>query len=230
MINKNKKINHAVILAAGRGLRMLPFTNQLPKAMASVRGSTLIEIGINNLKKKIKNIYITVGHKGSFLASHVIEQNINAVINTNNKGNSWFLFNTLLKNLNEPIFVLTCDNVFQLNLDKISDEYFKFKKPDCMIVPTKPVKGLDGDYIFQTNNIVNKLSRKRKTNIYCSGIQIMNPYKINKKYKKRNNFNKLWNDIIIKKNLYCSNYYPKFWYAVDTEKQLNELSKIYYEK
>ena len=105
----------------------------------------------------------------------------------------------MLKNLNEPIFVLTCDNVFQLNLDKISDEYFKFKKPDCMIVPTKPVKGLDGDYIFQTNNIVNKLSRKRKTNIYCSGIQIMNPYEINKKYKKRNNFNKLWNDIILKK-------------------------------
>ena len=67
MINKNKKINHAVILAAGRGLRMMPFTNQLPKAMASIRGSTLIEIGINNLKKRLKIYILLLGIKVPFL-------------------------------------------------------------------------------------------------------------------------------------------------------------------
>lgn len=229
MKTKNNKIQHAIILAAGRGLRMMPFTNKLPKAMAPIKGSTLIKHGIKNLKKNIKNIYITVGHKGSHLASHVIEENVNAIINTNNKGNSWFIFNSILKNLNEPIFVLTCDNIFQMNLNKISKEYFKLNEPDCMIVPTTPVSGLEGDYIEKNDQIISKLSRTKKTNLYCSGIQVLNPFKINSKYKKRNNFNYLWKDLIKTNQLYCSNYRPKFWYAVDNLKQLKNLSKIKYD-
>ena len=229
-MNRNKKINHAVILAAGRGLRMMPFTNQFPKAMAPVNDSTLIKIGISNLRKSIKNIYITVGHKGSFLAKHVIEENVNAVINTNEKDNAWFLFNTLIKNINEPVFVLTCDNIFQINLNKISEEYFNLNQPDCMIVPTNPIKGLAGDYIFKDKNLITKISRSKKSDIYCSGIQILNPAKINIKYSKSNNFKSLWNKIIINKKLTCSKYKPKFWYAVDTQKQLKDLIKIKYAK
>ena len=48
---------------------MLPFTNQLPKAMASVRGSTLIEIGINNLKKRLKIFILLLDIKVHFCKS-----------------------------------------------------------------------------------------------------------------------------------------------------------------
>ena len=92
----NFKINHAVIMAAGRGIRMRPLTNNIPKAMAPLKGSTLIAKGIKEIKKYIPNIYITVGHRGPILASHVIEKGVNAVINTSNKGNAWWIFNTLI--------------------------------------------------------------------------------------------------------------------------------------
>jgi hypothetical protein len=52
-----------------------------------------------------------------------------------------------------------------------------------MIIPTKPIKGLAGDYIFKKKNIVQKLSRKNKSDIYCTGIQVLNPKKINDKLK-----------------------------------------------
>lgn len=223
----NFKINHAVIMAAGRGIRMRPLTNNIPKAMAPLKGSTLIAKGIKEIKKYIPNIYITVGHRGPILASHVIEKGVNAVINTSNKGNAWWIFNTLINKINEPIFVLTCDNVVNLDFNKISLDYRKLKYPQCMIVPTKPVEGLKGDYIFKNkNNIITNLSRKKKSTLYCSGIQIINPYIIAKKYKTCSDFNQLWKQLISKKQIYCSNIQPTFWYAVDNIKQLNEINRF----
>ena len=58
-------------MAAGRGLRMRPLTDEIPKAMAPLGESTLISEGIRRLKKEINQVHITVGYKGSMLASHV---------------------------------------------------------------------------------------------------------------------------------------------------------------
>ena len=53
------KFDHAVIMAAGRGMRMMPLTNVIPKAMAPFNGSTIIADGIKNIKDHIDNLYIT---------------------------------------------------------------------------------------------------------------------------------------------------------------------------
>ena len=173
-------INHAIILAAGRGVRLMPLTKKIPKAMVKVKNQTLILRGIKKLHKYIKNIHITVGYKGSLLAKHVIEHKVKSVINTDKKGNAWWIFNFPFNLINEPIIVLTCDNITNLNFDLIKKDYVKKGKPECFLVPVKPVKKLEGDYIHRNNNIVTKLSRKYKSDIYCSGIQIINPYRINK--------------------------------------------------
>ena len=70
------KINHAIILAAGRGTRMLPLSKKTPKAMIKIDGKSLIERGIKEIKKKIENIYITVGHHSSLLSAHVISKGL----------------------------------------------------------------------------------------------------------------------------------------------------------
>ena len=81
-------IEHALVMAAGRGLRMRPLTDEIPKAMAPLGSSTLISEGISRLKKEIENVHITVGYKGSMLASHVIERDVSTVINTEGKENA----------------------------------------------------------------------------------------------------------------------------------------------
>ena len=75
-------INHAIILAAGRGIRLMPLTKKIPKAMVKIKNQTLILKGIKRLHSYIKNIHITVGYKGSLLAKHVIENKVKSVINT----------------------------------------------------------------------------------------------------------------------------------------------------
>ena len=220
-----KKIDHAFIMAAGRGIRLMPLTKKIPKGLVKYKQSSLIANGIKKLRKYINYIHISVGYKGPILAKHLIEKNVSSIINTNNKGNAWWIFNSIFKNFNNPIYVLTCDNVTEINFKEIEKDYNKKGQPLCMIIPTKPVKGLDGDYIFRKKNIIQKLSRKNKTDIYCTGIQVLNPNKIYRKIKKTDDFNILWKRLIKINQLYVSDITPKKWFTVDNLNNYKNLNK-----
>ena len=219
-------INHAIILAAGRGIRLMPKTKRIPKAMVKIKNQTLILKGIKKIQRYIKNIHITVGYKGSLLAKHVIENKVNSVINTDKMSNAWWIFNFPFKHINEPVFVLTCDNITNIDFNLIEKDYVKKGKPECFLVPVKPLKKLEGDFIHRKKNIVTKLSRNIKSDIYCSGIQIVNPYKINKIVKKTTDFNQVWKKLIKKKKLKVSDILPRNWFTIDNPSQL----KIYLRK
>lgn len=223
---KYKKINDAFIMAAGRGARLIPLTNKMPKALVKFRQSTLILNGIKKLRRYLKNIHISVGYKGSILSKYLIEQNISSIINTNKKGNAWWIFNSVFKNFPGPLFVLTCDNITNINFNKIERDYFEKGSPLCMLIPTKPVPNLTGDYIFSKKNVVLSLSRKKSSKIYCTGIQVINPKKINEKIKPTDDFNVLWKRLIGIKQLYVSDIMPKKWFTVDNLKNYKDLKKI----
>ena len=219
-------INHAIIMAAGRGIRLMPKTKKIPKAMVKIKNQTLILKGIKKIQKYIKNIHITVGYKGSMLAKHVIEHRVSSVINTDKKGNAWWIFNFPFKYINEPVFVLTCDNITKIDFNLIEKDYIKKGSPECFLVPVKPVDKLEGDYIHKKKNLVISLSRKKKSEIYCSGIQIINPYKINKIMKNKYNFNQVWAKLITKKKLKVSDIMPRKWFTIDKISQLNLYKKV----
>ena len=215
------KIRYALIMAAGRGERMLPLTDIVPKAMVPVNGSTLIAEGLKYLHRKIPYIYVTVGYKGPMLAAHVIENNVSGVFNTTGQDNAWWLFNTLMRGLDEPVIVLTCDNVIELDFELLTQEYYSKGCPPCMVVPVRPIPGVEGDYIDHENNVVKWLSRHEVTDMYCSGIQIIHPKKVNALIPPLTNFYQVWNALIKQDSLYCSNLYPSKWFAVDTLQQLS---------
>jgi len=221
-------IKHAIIMAAGRGQRMMPLTEYIPKPMITINGISLIEQGIDKIKPYIPDIHITVGYKGAMLASHVIEHGVNSVINTEGKSNSWWVYNSLLKYISEPVLVLTCDNVIELNFKTLEQDYIDFGNPACMIVPVKPIEGLEGDYIFQEDRIIKEINRNKISPIYCSGIQILNPYLVNKFtiFKEGQNFYQLWEQLIEQKQLLCSNIYPNRWISIDNLQQLEKVKNL----
>ncbi len=220
------KIRHAIILAAGRGQRMMPLTDSLPKPMAPYNGSTLIAQGIAEIKKKIHKVHVTVGYKKAMLAQHVIEHGATSVFNTEGQSNSWWLYNTLLRDLNEPICVLTCDNVVDIDVDLLEDDYFGLGQPAGMLVPVVPVPGLEGDYIFHHNHVVSEVNREKPSQLYCSGIQVLNPFKINQLTKELGDFYSVWNQLIGQQQLFVSSVYPKRWFSVDTVEHLEMLQNL----
>ena len=120
--------------------------------------------------------------------------------------------------------ILSCSGYELTSEEK---DYFKKGQPDCFLIPVKPIKRLEGDYIHRKNNVVTKLSRKIKSDIYCTGIQVINPYKICKIVKKTQDFNQVWSKLISKKKLIVSDVLPKNWFTIDNLKQLTHYKKNY---
>ena len=218
-------IKHAVIMAAGRGQRMMPLTEAMPKPMAPYNGSTLIAQGIAEIKKKIDSVHITVGYKKAMLAQHVIEHGAMSVFNTEGQSNSWWIYHTLLKDLNEAVVVLTCDNVVDIDVELLGEDYERLGAPACMLVPVIPVPGLEGDYIFHRDGVVTELNRHKVSDIYCSGIQVINPFKVNSLSEDGGDFYSVWNQLIVRQQLLVSSVYPNKWFAIDTLEHLVMLNR-----
>ena len=194
-------IKSAIILAAGKGRRMMPLTKKIPKALVKIKNKTLIERKINSLRKiKIKNIHVTVGHKSFLLSKYLQKKEINSIINTKGKSNTWWIFNSLLGNINENVLLSTCDSIINLDKKFLNKQIKKNSKFCCILLIVKADKNFKGDYIFIKKNKIKEISRYKKTNLFASGIQIINPYKIKKllENKKIANFNELWSFLIKK--------------------------------
>ncbi len=69
--NKNWLNMQAVILAAGRGLRLRPLTDKTPKTMIKVGDKPIIDHIFNALPDNIEEIFIIVGHLGEQIKNHV---------------------------------------------------------------------------------------------------------------------------------------------------------------
>ena len=218
-------INTAIILAAGKGRRMLPLTKKIPKALIKIKNKTLIERKISSLKKiNIKKIHVTVGHKSFLLSKYLSKKNINSIINTEGHDNAWWIKNSILGSINEHVLLTTCDSIINLNKKFLINEIKNNLNYPCILLIVKPNKNFKGDYIILKNKKIDGISRKKKTKLFASGIQIINPYKINKivKSKKIDNFNKLWSFLIKKNKIGYTKIYRKKWSSFDTLEQIKK--------
>lgn len=215
------RITHAVIMAAGRGQRMMPATQYMPKAMVPYLESTLIARGIEKLRPTIEQIHVTVGYKGGMLAAHLIEHQVTSIHNTDGQANSWWIHHTLLSGLDEPVFVLTCDNVTDIDFAELAADYYALGAPPCLLVPVAPVPGLDGDYIFHDGPVVTRLCRDEVAPTYACGIQVLNPAKVAALTAPDGDFTSVWEELMAQRQLYVSSVRPRKWYSVDTLEHLD---------
>lgn len=211
---------NAIILSGGYGTRMMPLTEVTPKALVEVNGTPLIYNSINLLKKYDIDTYVTYNYQCLKLFNNLHDK-VKGFINTLNQDNTYFLFNSFVKYLDEPILIMTCDIVTTIDLEELFSNYIKQDSPICMLLTTPPVENIAGDYItHDNNNLVKFLSRSKKTDRYCSGIQVINPKKLNNLLKSGNNFYDVWNFLIETKNIKISDLTPDDWCSYDDIKQI----------
>jgi NDP-sugar pyrophosphorylase family protein len=218
-------IRQALIMAAGRGNRMRPLTDTLPKSMAPYKGDTLIGNSLTGLKRCIDKIHVTVGYKKAMLSEYLMARGVDTIINTEGHGNAWWVTQSVMRFVDEPVLVLTTDNVTEIDLKFLTSEYIRLGEPVCMLVPVKPIPGVYGDYVEDEEGLVLNLQRVIPKEKYCSGIQILNPSKLKDMIGFAEDFNTIWSSLIAEKLLFTSTIYPQVWFSVDTLEQLASLNQ-----
>lgn len=211
---------NALIIAGGIGSRMRPLTDYTPKPLIKYNNRELISYNLNFLKTNgIENIIVTYGYKSDQLVCF-LEKQVNCLINTIQKDNSYFLFNSIVKYIDEPLLLLPCDIIINLDLSKLYEEYLNLNSPSCLIVPLRNYENAEADFLHVNGNKITKINRQEESHLKASGIQIINPKKINSKITSSQNFYNVWENLIKKDDLYISNTNIDFWEAIDKFNQI----------
>ena len=84
-------IENALILAAGKGTRMWPLTEDIPKPLLPISGIPIIKRQIDELKKVgVKKLYILIGYQMNEISDYIdkteTEIEVNYIIQEKQKG------------------------------------------------------------------------------------------------------------------------------------------------
>jgi MurNAc alpha-1-phosphate uridylyltransferase len=106
-------IRSAMILAAGRGERMRPLTDTVPKPLVAVAGRPLLDRAMDRLQEHgIRNLVINVHHLGEQIVSHVGAARAHIVREQSLLETGGSVKNALPLLGDEPFFVLNGDGLW----------------------------------------------------------------------------------------------------------------------
>ena len=210
--------SHAVVIAGGFGARMMPLTKYVPKPLIEVNGKPLIQHALDFFKKhKIESITVTYGHKHHLLLDY-IGSDVASMVNTIDKDNAYFLFNTIVKYIDKPIIVCPCDLIVDIDMEQLYQEYIQLGEPALGIVPIPA--SANADFIHSKESRVTKITREDISEVCASGIQILNPAKINRTITPKDNFYDVWMELIKAEAMYITQTQPISWKAFDNLKDI----------
>mgnify|MGYP001234034090 CR=1 FL=1 len=184
-IKVKKKLNiPTLIMAGGKGTRLDPFTNVLPKPLIPIGDKTVIEHIIDKfLIFGISSYYLSINHKAKILKSFFQEFNSNIKIKfieekkqLGTAGSISFLKNKIKNNF----FVTNCDIIVDVNLNDLLTFHKKNNFAITALVAEKNYKIPYGVCEIDELNNLKKINEKPKYNFFANtGFYILNKKVIN---------------------------------------------------
>ena len=204
------KIKKAIILGAGFGKRMYPITKKIPKPLVKIGNKTLLENSINFLislgvKHIIINTHYLHNQIYNFLKEKKFSSKVDLIFEKKkilNTGGG--ILNASKKFKKQVFFVLNPDTIWRKeykkefkNLIKI---YLKNTKPVMLLVPKS--KSFDRSFKGDFNlNSRKQVLRQKNNKLIFTGAQILTRSVFKSKKVKPFSMNKVWNNLINKKEL-----------------------------
>tara|TARA_B100000686_G_C16464554_1_gene798853 strand:+ start:150 stop:836 length:687 start_codon:yes stop_codon:yes gene_type:complete len=202
----------AMILSAGFGKRLSPLTKQCPKPLLKIGNETLLSNTINFLEQfGIKEVTINVHYLGDQIIDYINKKKFNLNIKIVHEKEKILdtgggILNAL-DNFNESFLCINPDTIWNFNyikeVKKMEKEFFLNKNKCSMLLVDKLKsfdKNLKGDFNLN-KNLVNRQNEDHLKYIY-TGLQIIKPEVFFDTKEKVFSINKIWNNLIKKKELF----------------------------
>lgn len=179
------KIRQALILAGGDGVKMRPFTYELPKTMIPVKGRPILEHIIELLREyDIREIYVAIGHLGEKVKDHFGDGakfgvRINYIEEKRKMGTGGSLKNAIIRLGNEPFLLIWGDVLIDIDLGDMID--FHLERSPIMTVALTSVEDPTeyGAVKLHGENIVEHKEKPKKTaamsHLVSAGVHIVDP-------------------------------------------------------
>ena len=165
---ENNNFLQAVILAGGRGERLKPITNSIPKPMAPINQIPFLDYLISSIYQVgINNILILVGYKSSIIIDRYKKmKNIKFSVGTEFDETGRRLLNAY-NQLNDNFLFVYGDNYWPIELEKMKQNFNKLNVSVTTTVFSN--KNGTGEYGYKnnikvgSNGLVVKYDKKRQT-------------------------------------------------------------------
>lgn len=194
-----------IILAGGKGTRLWPITEHLPKPMVDVSGKPFLEYLLSYYSKKnVSKVCLSVGYKNEVISSYFSNKydDIDLVYAIEKKalGTGGAIVQSLLKLDDSDIVVTNGDTFFDVNLDDMMD--FHISNESEITIAVKAMTNFDryGTVEIDGKSKIKGFNEKIKTK---EGLINCGTYIINKKIFKSLNLPEVFsleNDVL-KNNL-----------------------------
>lgn len=129
----------AIILCAGYATRLYPKTLHTPKALLEYKGRVILDYILDDLKR-MDEIILVSNHKFyNQFKSYILNRDENIKIiddgSTTNENRLGAIQDLKLglKDIDEDVLVMACDNLLDFSIDKFIDFYNKFKVSSIMV-------------------------------------------------------------------------------------------------
>ena len=119
----------ALIMAGGKGTRLMPLTESIPKPLVKIGGKTMLEIVIENLKSYgYKKIFLSLNHMSEQIIDYLgngrrFGIDAEYLIEDSPLGTAGSLSLLLDKDYGNEILVTNCDVIHDIDLNKIYQEH-----------------------------------------------------------------------------------------------------------
>ena len=173
-----------VIMAGGKGTRLEPFTNVLPKPLIPVNGKPIVEHIIDRFKDVgIIDFYLTVNYKRKILKAYFEEIECDYKIRFIDEdiplGTAGCLSN--LKNkINKPFFISNCDVIIKADYKDLYEFHSKGNYDITLVASAKELTIPYGTCILNNQGHLDYIDEKPKYDFLINaGLYVFNPEMLN---------------------------------------------------
>ncbi len=169
-----------IIMAGGKGTRLEPFTNVLPKPLVPINDKPVIEHIIEKfVENNTSNFFITLNYKSKILRAYFQEKKpkykLSFVEEPKPLGTAGGL-RLLVNKIKKPFLVTSCDTIINTNLDDLMDFHISNKNDLTLVASSKEYIIPYGTCKINKSGYLQNIVEKPKLDFFVNiGLYVINP-------------------------------------------------------